>query len=305
MSGIQRPAALEALNTRLFKTFQAGMLQPRFSSVNAFFTDVPSSSEFNTYAWLANLGGMREWIGPRVLEGLKERLFTIYNKNYEKTISVLEDKLNDGQLADAQFAMEQLVEAAATLKDDLLLDLIENGASRVGYDGQNFFDTDHPQDLDASGTQRNYYASGLGFDATNLKAIVAAMQGFKNENGKPMGIGDRGLVALFPPALWGTALDALEAKTLTNGGENILVTKYNVTPISWARLTSSTRYYVFDLSSPGPKPFIFQSRQAPRYVSKTAPSDDNVFSRKELVWGVDARAGAGYGMWQKAFSASS
>ena len=308
MSGLQRPAALEALNTRLFKVFQEGMKAPTFAQTAGFFSSYPSSNEFNTYAWLASISGMREWIGPRIVDGLKERSYTIYNKDYEKTIGVARNALEDGNVADAVMAMEALVEVAARLPDDLLLALIEGGQAAavagLAYDGQYFYDTDHPTDLDASGTQRNYYSSGLGLDATNLKSAIASMQGFKGENGLPLGVGQNGLTLLVPPALWGTALDACDAKTVSTGGENIIATKYNVRPIQWARLSSTTRWFLFDLASPGPKPFILQTRKAAQFQSKTASNDDNVFFDKEYIWGVDARMGAGYGLWFKAFSAA-
>lgn len=305
---IQRPAALEALNTTLYKSFQEGLKTPLFSEVDNMATPMPSSTEFNTYGWLATMGGMREWIGARVVEGMKERAYAIYNKSYEKTIGVDRDKLDDGQVADMPFAMEQLAYAANSLEEDLLLALLEGGAAAtvggLAYDGQFFFDTDHPIDLDSSGSQRNYYASGLALDGPNLKAVVAAMESFKGENNRPLNIGSRGLVAVVPPALWGTLLDACEAKTVANGGENIIATKYNIRPVKWARLSSTTRWFVLDLASPGPKPFIVQRRKAPAFVPKTSPSDENVYRLKRYEWGVDARKGAGYAMWQKAFSAA-
>ena len=50
------------------------------------------------------------------------------------------------------------------------------------------------------------------------------------------------------------------------------------------------------------KPLIFQNRKSPNFVAKTAETDDNVFDRKEYVWGVDARLNVGYGLWQLAYA---
>lgn len=308
MSGIARPAALEALNTSLSKAFQEAMQTPLFpdTEMAGLCTTVPSTSEFNTYGWLANMGGMREWLGARVVNGMRERKYTIYNKTYEKTIGVSRNELEDGQVASASFAMSQIAYAARSLKEDLLLSVLEGAhAGTVAgtcYDGQYFFDTDHPTDLDGTGTQRNYYSSALALDATNLKAAIAAMQAFKGENGRPFGVGQRGLVLLVPPGKWGAALDACEAKTVSTGGENILASKYNVRPVQWARLSSTTKWYLFDISSPGPGPFIWQPRSGPEMVSKVSPNDDNVFHNDEYLWGVKVRAGMGLGMWFKAFA---
>lgn len=42
------------------------------------------------------------------------------------------------------------------------------------------------------------------------------------------------------------------------------------------------------------KPFIYQLEQAPEFVAKDKPGDDNVFWEKELVYGVDYSAAFGY-----------
>ena len=49
------------------------------------------------------------------------------------------------------------------------------------------------------------------------------------------------------------------------------------------------------------KPLIFQDRRAPQFVRKDRADDDNVFDRKEFVYGVDCRRNAGFGFWQMAY----
>ena len=49
------------------------------------------------------------------------------------------------------------------------------------------------------------------------------------------------------------------------------------------------------------KPFIYQKRKPFTFVSRTAPTDDNVFNAKKFVYGVDGRCNVGVGMWQTAF----
>ena len=46
------------------------------------------------------------------------------------------------------------------------------------------------------------------------------------------------------------------------------------------------------------KPVILQGRQDNQFVARDDPNDSNVFFRKEFVYGVDARRGAGFGLWQ-------
>lgn len=49
------------------------------------------------------------------------------------------------------------------------------------------------------------------------------------------------------------------------------------------------------------KPLIFQKRRDYKISSLTNENDENVFMRKEYIYGVDARVNAGYGLWQFAY----
>lgn len=298
---IQRPASLEALNTKVYKSFGDGLKSASTIDVQALCSIYPSESKFNTYAHLVDDSGMKEWIGARDVRGLRERTFTVTNRKFHDTIEVKEDDLLDGQIADSLSAMEQLATGAARLEEDLFLEVLENGQNLTCITGQNLFDTDHPIDFDAAGTQRNYYASGLALDATNLATAVAAMKGFKGENGRPMG--RRPNILLVPSALEKTARELVEAQTVTNGGENVL-SNYGLKVVVWERLSSATRWFLMDTQGPGARGILVQRRQAPRFVSKTAPSDENVFWRASYVYGVDARAAAAPGNPFRIFSAA-
>lgn len=50
------------------------------------------------------------------------------------------------------------------------------------------------------------------------------------------------------------------------------------------------------------KPFIFQLRKDYTFVRKDRDEDDNVFMNNEYIYGVEARANAGYGLWQLAYA---
>lgn len=67
--------------------------------------------------------------------------------------------------------------------------------------------------------------------------------------------------------------------------------------------TSGTVWYLLDTSRVL-KPLIYQDRKKPNFVALTAENDDNVFNRKEFVYGVDARRNGGYGFWQLAFASN-
>lgn len=316
MPSFQTTSALAALKTRLYKDFQSAMTAaPAHSQRLGLYTVIDSDTEFNTYNWLAAMAGMREWLGPRIVESFKERSFTIYNKHYEKTLEVNADQLDDSPMtavADASLRMAIFLEGARKLEDDLLFNpsstamgaisgLLALATTSTCYDGQFFFDTDHPTDLDGTGTQSNYESTAFALTSANFQTARARMMGYKGENGRPLGIMPNLLVV--PPALEKAAHDIVTAEFGSSGATNIQrgMAQVAVVPELSALPSGDTSWYLFDVQSPGPKPFILQNRQALKMVALTGPSDMPVFDRNVYQWGIDRRVGAGFGIWQKAF----
>lgn len=303
MAGLQTPAILAALKTQLFKDFGDALKENAPWSVqNALFTEFPSATGMNTYAWLAAIPHMREWVGPRFIESLKERVFQISNRDFERTLGVKKNELNDGNVASASMAMASLATSAAKLPDDLCLELMQGGQSILCMDGQYLYDTDHPTDLDASGTQANYSASGLALNAANFQTARARMMGFKGENGKAFGF--KPDVLAVPPALEKAAHEIVTAETGSSGATNVQK-MYGTRVLVINDLDGQdTTWYLFDTKSPGPKALILQRRESPTFVSLTDERDPNVFHRKEFLFGVDARFGAGPGIWARTYKAA-
>lgn len=116
---------------------------------------VRSSTLSNTYGWMKDLPGMREWIGPRVVQNMAEATYTITNKSYESTVGVDRDAIEDDNLGQYGTHFEMLGDGAARLPETLVFDLLKNGFSTNCWDGQFFFDTDHPI-TDANGNDTTY-----------------------------------------------------------------------------------------------------------------------------------------------------
>lgn len=191
---------------------------------NKVAMEVPSTGAEQKYGWLGSTTRFREWLGERVLQNLTQHDFSIKNINFENTISVDRNNIEDDQLGIYKPMFEQLGYDSAMHPDDLVFQLIKDGFSKLCYDGQNFFDTDHPV-LDANGVAQSVSNSGGG---------------------------------------------------------------------------ASAAWFLLDTSKPV-RPFIFQKRRGYEFIAKDDPKDDNVFSRREYVYGIDARVNAGYGLWQLAY----
>ncbi|MEE8657673.1 Mu-like-gpT domain-containing protein [Acetobacteraceae bacterium EV16G] len=133
---------INALSTKLSMAFaqQLKTVEPTYTQ---FSLTVPSTSGENFYPRLAELPGLREWVGDRVIHRLKADAFRIRNKTFEETISISREDLEDEQFGLLMPAVQQLAQNAADLPDKLVYEALETGTSTKGMDGQYFFDTDH------------------------------------------------------------------------------------------------------------------------------------------------------------------
>ncbi len=59
-------------------------------------------------------------------------------------------------------------------------------------------------------------------------------------------------------------------------------------------------WFLLDMTRPI-KPLIYQHRRDLEFVAITEPKAENVFMRREYLYGVDYRGNAGYGLWQLAY----
>lgn len=186
-------------------------------------TEVTSTTSAEEYAWLGSTTRFREWLGDRVIQGLKQHGYTIKNKSWENTVGVPREAFEDDQYGIYAPMMAQLGQDAREHPDELVWTLMKAGFTEECYDGQPFFDTDHPV-LDASGNEAS-------------------------------------------------------VSNMTGGTEP-----------AWF-LLDTTRMI---------KPMILQKRKPYNFVMMDDEKDENVFMRKEYLYGVDGRSNVGFGLWQLA-----
>lgn len=118
---------------------------------NQVAMDVPSTTAQEVYPWLGQTTRFREWIGDRVIQNLKSHDFTIKNRSFENTVGVDKDAVQDDTYGIYKPVIADLGRDAKQHPDELVFTLLKNGANTLCYDGQYFFDTDHPVDT-AAGT---------------------------------------------------------------------------------------------------------------------------------------------------------
>jgi len=280
----------KSFRTIFQEAFQAA--QPQYTKVA---TVVPSSTKEEEYKWLGRFPRLREWVGDRVVQNLAAHGWTIRNKSWEATIEVDRDDIEDDTIGVYRPLVEQLGIAAATHPDEIVFQLLADGFTNTCYDGQYFFDTDHPGPGGSS--QSNKGTAVLSADA--YADARAAMMAITDENGNPLKITPNLLVV--PPQLEATARQILHAETISgttnvwrNSADLLVVPELASHPTYW---------FLLDVSKPI-KPLIFQQRKAPNFVQLTSETDENVFMRKTFLYGVDTRDNAGYALWQLAYGST-
>jgi phage major head subunit gpT-like protein len=144
-------ALLANLRTGFVAAYQRGLsrAQPMWSQVA---TRIPSSNAQNTYGWLGQFPKLREWVGDRVFRNMKEEGYAIVNKLFEGTVGVTRTAIEDDQLGIYTPLFEEMGYGAATHPDELVFGLLKNGHTTNCFDGQSFFDTDHPVYAEVDGT---------------------------------------------------------------------------------------------------------------------------------------------------------
>ncbi|WP_027237251.1 Mu-like prophage major head subunit gpT family protein [Leisingera caerulea] len=142
-------STLEAVRRGFKAHFNRGLGQAA-SQYERVATVVPSTAGEETYGWLGQMPNMREWVGERHVHGISEHAYTIKNKDHELTIGVDRNAIKDDKIGVYAPMFEEMGRSTKAHPDQLVFSLLKNGFTSPCYDGQNFFDTDHPV-LDENG----------------------------------------------------------------------------------------------------------------------------------------------------------
>lgn len=295
------PATIDAIFYNFRLDFQGAYdrAEPWWNKVASL---VPSSGRENRYPWLKLMPRMREWIGERKLNNLVARGSTIVNKDWEASIEVDRNDIEDDQIGVYAPAVAMLGDQAKRWPDDIVVSLIQSGVTALAFDGQQYFNASHPIDSDQTGlgTYSNNFTT-TALNASNYQTVRSAMMAYKGEDNKPLRVMPNLLVV--PPQLEAAGRQILNADFIaasfginaaTGSQSNVLKGSADLLVVP-ELANEATTWYLLDVSKPV-KPFIFQQRKAPALVSLVDPTSENVFMRKKFIFGVDSRGNAGFSL---------
>ncbi len=147
----------EAL-ARVYTAFTA-VFNNAFKTTETWYERVamtlPATTRIVDYKFLLDFPMVREWIGDRQISSLEPKAYQVESKDWEATIEVDRNDIEDDQLGLFNPIVAALAQEAKKHPEKLVAELLKNGTTTPCYDGENFFDTDHPV---GSGSTSNYDA---------------------------------------------------------------------------------------------------------------------------------------------------
>jgi len=289
-------ATLDVLFLALKKSFNNAMMRasPTWDQIA---TLIPSTTAANYYAWMEQFPQLRKWVGDKMIQRLQRQDYIVPNDDYEATLSVKRNHIEDDQLGIYPVNADAYGTTAANWPDKLIYDLVNAGFKNKCFDGQPFFSAKHPV---AKTTYSNLLTAPLSI-ASQAEAKAGfgkareMMWSLRDSQDEPLSLNPN--ILLVGPALFDLATSLMTTDRLEDGKPNPYKGAAKV--VMSQRITSSTAWFLLDTTQ-ALKPFIFQMRKKPVFVSQVTPDSDGVFMRAEYLFGVEARGAAAYAFWQMA-----
>lgn len=286
-------AAFVTMNVLYNKAFAAA--QPEYLKIAMH---VPSTSGSEDYAWLSNFPKMRRWVGDKSKKQLKAFKYAIVNEDWEATVQVKRNDIEDDNLGIYAPQAQAVGTSSKLLPDEIVNEVVNSAFTGLCYDGQYFCDTDHPVGPEGSQvsvsnkiTKKLNVATQAGAKAS-FGVGKTMMRQFKDDEGRSLKC--KPTIFMVGPLLEDDAKTLMTAERLEDGKPNLykgaaeVFVNDEIEDESW---------FLLDTSKPV-KPFVYQERKKPTFVSQTDMNNDTVFNKAEYAYGTEARAAGGFGFWQ-------
>jgi phage major head subunit gpT-like protein len=165
---IIKDSTLTALRTMIRGEYQTRLSELEAQAVYKLLASIISSNAAsNTYGWLDKFPKLREWVGDRVINSMKETAYAIVNKKYEATLGVDRSDIEDDNLGIYRTLSKAQADEVIAFFNRMTASLLSGGFAAACYDGQYFFDTDHPVYPNVDGT-------GVAVATSNIQGSAAA-----------------------------------------------------------------------------------------------------------------------------------
>jgi phage major head subunit gpT-like protein len=255
--------------------------------------------------WIGTLPNWRKWVGDKVISNLAAHTYALTCEEYESSIAVKRRDLEADRLGLYAMQARSQGELAAYFPEERCSDALNAAFSAACWDGRPFFATNHPgkTKTGAATTFSNHgtavlSCATLALAQASLGAGLTALQGMKNDQGRPIRVNAIKLVV--PVALRETAMVLSTNDRLEDGKPN----PYKGIPVVvWPDLTSATAWFLMGEAG-GLKPLVLVQRKRPTVAEVTDPNDSHVVKTGEFLFSIEADAVAGYSFPQLGYGST-
>jgi phage major head subunit gpT-like protein len=253
-------------------------------------TEVPSTGASEKYPWMGDVPAVREWLGNKQAGTMTAYDYTISNKDWEVTIDIDRDELEDDQLGRILPRIQLMAQRMRSYKGKRIAALLAAGTTGLSYDGSAFFaNRTSPNDNLLGGTGET-----LALIKVDIQSARAAMQEFTSDKGEVMGLEMDTLVV--PSALEALFLEAVKSTTNPGGDGAGIYNPANTwikNVICLPGLSDQDDWYGA-CSSLALKPFVYQNRKDVDFVL----DDTQVKKNRKYIYSAEMRGEGGYGFHQ-------
>lgn len=280
----------------LFKTFQTKFseaqkaAQTRVTPNDLVPEDIAisftGSGSATQHSWLNQIKGIHEWVNQRVINALNLGKLTVVNRDFENTVTVSRNEIEDDQYGVYAPLIGMMGADAENLWKKLAIQaLVGNGD---WADGNKFFCSGRKLNPERTETITNAVTTALTKDA--LETAIAAMRAWTLHGGEPGEV--RPDVLLVGPSLEAAAKRICEADLVAEGGATVS----NVSPAKAVKVrvsqslvgTHANEWFLLGDKN-GVKAVGIQKRKLPELTRMDRDTDQEVFMSNNFLYGVHAR----------------
>lgn len=252
-----------------------------------------STSDKENYNWLEAVPALSQWKDERKIYGLGARDYEVKNVNYEATIGVDRNTLEDEKYGMIQHRVRQLASRAVAHMNNEVFKLLNLGVSTKTFDKKNFF-VASGRAFGDSGSIVNIAAGAYGADTTKILAGINAgiilMRNYKDDRGEPLNLVPDTLVCA-PTMEIGIRGALLPAVAGTVRPEAQIISRIIVNP---HLISGSNRDYYLICTKNELKSMVCQIRKKPQITALDKPDSTDVFMKRHIYYGVDYRGAVAF-----------
>lgn len=244
--------------------------------------ELPVTGAGTVHSWLDQIKSIHEWVGERVVNNIRIGRLAVTNRDFENTISVKRNDIEDDQYglfapligmmgADAESLWHKLAVAA----------LVGNGG---WADGNPFFCAGR-----VMGESVITNAATTAFSKAAVEGALASIRGWNLAGGEPADVTPEHLVV--GPTLESAAKAVCEADIEANAAGTLAVSNVSTARALKVRADARIRgnQWFITCRKGGIPPVAVQKRRVPTLTRLDRDTDENVFMRGEYLYGTDAR----------------